>query len=131
MILTNKHLLIHPSGKMEWVELHRMRQFDDIYCGDYAYDLREIYRALGVDFFEQVSLVLPGIVILIDEIGKLRNPPQPHNELASRLYGGYQFGDDIVGPALFFRKIGPDIAPLEPADEARLSLFLGVSLPEK
>lgn len=130
-MLTDKHLLIHPSGKMEWVELHRKRRYDDIYCGDYAYDLHEIYRVLGVDFFEQVSLCLPGIVILIDEIGKLRTPPQPHNELASRLYGGYQFGYDIVGPALFFKCIGPDIYPLDAADEARLSLFLGAKLPEK
>lgn len=130
-MLTNKHLLIHPSGKMEWVELHRERRYDDIYCGDYAYDLLEIYRVLGVEFFEQVSLKLPGIVILIDEVGKIRTPPQPHNELASRLYGGYEFGDDIVGPALFFKQVGPDIAPLDRADEARLSLFLGVKLPEK
>lgn len=130
-MLTNKHLLIHPSGQMEWVELHRERRYDVIYCGDYAYDLHEIYRVLGIEFFEQVSLKLPGIVILIDEIGKVRTPPQEHNELASRLYGGYQFGDDIVGPALFFRRVGPDIAPLLPSDEARLSLFLGVKLPEK
>lgn len=74
-MLTDKHLLIHPSGKMEWVELHRVRRYDDIYCGNYAYDLNEIHRVLGIDFFEQVSLILPGLVILIDEIGKLRNPP--------------------------------------------------------
>ena len=130
-MLTNKHLLIHPSGKMEWVELHRERRYDDIFCGYYAYDLREIYRVLGVDFFERVSLKLPGIVILIDKVGKIRTPPQPHNELASRLYGGYEFGDDIVGPALFFKCIGPNIYPLDRADEACLSLFLGVKLPEK
>lgn len=130
-MLTDKHLLIHPSGEIEWVELHRARRYDDIYCGDYAYDLHEIYRVLGVDFLEQVSLCLPGIVILIDEIGKLRTPPQAHNELASRLYGGYQFGDDIVGPALFFKRIGCSIAPLDPADEALLSLYLGMELPEK
>ena len=31
-----KHLVIYPSGKMEWIELHRERKFDDIYEGDYA-----------------------------------------------------------------------------------------------
>ena len=129
--MVNKHLVIYPSGKMEWVDLYRERKFDDIYCGDYAYDLNEIYRIIGADFFEQVSLQLPGIVILIDECGKIKTPPQEHNELASRLYGGYQFGDDIVGPAIFFKRIGPNIYPLYPADEARLSLFLGVNLPEK
>lgn len=127
----DKHLVIYPSGEMKWVELHRARMFDDIYCGDYAYDLNDIYRVIGADFFEQVSLLLPGIVILIDECGKIKTPPQEHNELASRLYGGYQFGDDIVGPAIFFKQIGPNIYPLEPVDEARLSLFLGVKLPDK
>lgn len=130
-MVSDKHLLLHPSGEMEWVELHRERRYDDIYCGDYAYDLNEIYRVLGIDFFEQVSLLVPGIVILIDEEGKLRNPPQAHNELASRLYGGYQFGDYIVGPALFFKRIGCSIYPLDSADEARLSLYLGVKLPDK
>lgn len=129
--MVNKHLVIYPSGKMEWVELRRERKYDDIYCGNYAYDLNEIYRIIGADFFEQVSLQLPGIVILIDECGKIKYPPQAHNELASRLYGGYQFGDDIVGPAIFFKCIGPNIYPLDSADEARLSLFLGVKLPEK
>lgn len=130
-MLTDKHLLIHPSGDMEWVELHRVRRYDDIYCGDYAYDLGEICRAINADFFEHVSLRIPGIAILIDEVGKVFDPPKAHNELASRLYGGYEFGDDIVGSALFFKQIGPNIAPLEPSDEARLSLFLGVKLPEK
>ena len=130
-MLTNKHLLIHPSGKMEWVELHRERRYDDLDCGDYAYDLNEIYRAINAEFFEQVSLCIPGIVILIDEVGKVIDPPKEHNELASRLYGGYEFGDDIVGPALFFKQIGPNIYPLDRADEARLELFLGVRLPEK
>lgn len=129
--MVNKHLVIYPSGKMEWVELHRERKFDDIYCGDYAYDLNQICRIIGADLFEHVSTLLPGIAILIDECGKIKTPAQDHNELASRLYGGYQFGDDIVGPAIFFKCIGPNIYPLDPADEARLSLFLGVNLPEK
>lgn len=130
-MLTYKHLLIHPSGKMEWIELHRVRRYDDIYFGDYAYDLNEIYRAIDAKFFELVSLRIPGIVILIDEVGKVIDPPKAHNEFVSRLYGGYEFGDDIVGSALFFKQIGPNIYPLEPVDEARLSLFLGVALPDK
>lgn len=127
----DKHLVIYPSGEMKWIDLHRVRKYDDIYCGNYAYDLNEICQIIGADFFEQVSLQLPGIVILIDECGKIKFPPQEHNELASRLYGGYQFGDDIVGPAIFFKMIGPNIYPLAPVDEARLSLFLGVKLPDK
>ena len=126
-----KHLLIHPSGEMEWVELDRERRYDDIYEGEYAYNLNQIYQHLDCFCFEQVSLRLPDIVILIDECGKISFPPREHNELASRLYGGYPLYDDIVGPALFFRREGPNIRPLLPYDEARLSLFLGVELPDK
>ena len=126
-----KNLVIYPSGKMEWVELDYNRRYDDIYCGDYAYDLKQIHRIIGCDMIEQVSLCLPNIVIFIDEIGKVKFPAQQHNELVSRLYGGYAFGDNIVGPAVFFRQVGPNVCPLLPADEARLSLFLGVELPDK
>ena len=56
-------------------------------------------------------------------------PAQEHNELVSRLYGGYAFGDDIVGPAIFFRQEGPNLCPLQPVDVAKLSLCLGVPLP--
>ncbi len=126
-----KHLLIEPSGKMSWVELDRERKYDDIYEGEYGYDLDQIYRILDCGCLEQVSLWLPDIVILIDECGKVTYPPREHNELASRLYGGYPLYDDIVGPALFFRREGPSICPLLPADEAKLSLFLGVNLPDK
>lgn len=126
-----KHLVIYPSGDMKWVDLDFERRFDDIYEGEFAHDIDQIYDVLQCDCFEQVSLRIPGIVILVDESGKIKSPPRSHNELASRLYGGYEFGDDIVGPALFFRQAGPNLIPLLPADEARLSLFLGVRLPEK
>ena len=126
-----KNLVIYPSGKLEWVELEYNRNFDDIYNGAYAYELDELYRIIGCDWVEQVSLRIPGIVILIDESGKIKTPAQKHNELVSRLYGGYAFGDDIVGPAIFFRQEGPNLCPLHPSDEAKLSLFLGVPLPGK
>lgn len=126
-----KNLVIYPSGKLEWVELDYNRRYDDIFEGEYAYDLDQIYRIIGCDCVEQVSLRIPGVVILIDESGKIKYPAQQHNELVSRLYGGYAFGDDIVGPAIFFRQEGPNLCPLHLADEARLSLFLGVQLPEK
>ena len=124
-----KHLVIYPSGKLEWVELDYNRRYDDIYEGEYAYELDQIHRILGCDCVEQVSLRIPGVVILIDESGKIKESPRLHNELVSRLYGGYAFGADIVGPAIFFRQEGPNIRPLLPADEVKLSLCLGVPLP--
>lgn len=129
--MKEKHLLIHPSGNMEWVELDRERKYDDIYEGEYGYDLDQIDNMLQSDLFENVFSVLPGVVFLVDESGKIKDPPKEHNELASRLYGGYRFGDNIVGPALFFRLEGPNLVPLSSADEARISLFLGVQLPDK
>lgn len=126
-----KHLLIHPSGDMEWVDLDHERKYDDLYEGEYAYDLHQIYSILDCFCVEQVSLRIPDIVILIDECGKVTYPLREHNELASRLYGGYPLYGDIVGPALFFRREGPNICPLLPSDEAKLSLFLGVQLPDK
>lgn len=126
-----KHLVIYPSGELKWVGLELNRRYDDIYEGDWAYDLDQIHAVIGCDCFEQVSLRIPGIVILIDESGKIKTPPQQHNVLVSQLYGGYEFGDDIVGPAIFFRQQGPNIVPLLPSDESLLSLFLGVKLPEK
>lgn len=126
-----KHLLIHPSGDLEWVELDRQRKYNDIYEGEYAYNLHQIDDLLGSDLFENVYSVIPGVVFLVDESGKLKNPPKQHNELASRLYGGYRFGDNIVGSALFFRIEGSNLAPLTLADEARISLCLGVLLPDK
>ena len=126
-----KHLLIEPSGDISWVELDMRRRYDDIYEGEYAYDLNQIYSVLDCGCVETVSLGIPDLVVLIDECGKITFPPRPHNELVSRLYLGYPFYDDIVGPALFFRREGPNIGPLLPSDEAKLSLFLGVVLPGK
>ena len=126
-----KQLVCYPSGTLEWVELDYERRYDDIYEGEYAYDLDQLYEIIGCDCVEQVSLHIPGIVILIDECGKVKCPARPHNELVSRLYGGYAFGDNIVGPAIFFRQVGPNFCPLASVDEARLSLCLGVALPDK
>lgn len=126
-----KNLVIYPSGKLEWIELDYDRRYDDIYEGSYAYDLEQLYRIIGCDCVEQVSSFLPGIVFLIDESGKIKTPAKAHNELVSRLYGGYYFGDNIVGPAIFFKQVGPNLCPLNSVDEAKLSLALGVPLPGK
>lgn len=123
----DKYLVIFPSGELRWVELssgrRRLDQMDEI---------------IGCDCVEQVRTVIPGICIVIDESGKIKSPPQPHNELASRLYYGYHVGaDNIVGPAVVcaLRPTGPyqelDWFPLDPAELARLSLYLGVKIPDK
>ena len=126
-----KHLTIYPSGEMKWVALHRKRIFDDVCCGQYSYDLDDIYKVIGCDCVETVSLRIENIVILIDESGKVKSPPQVHNQLVSKLYGGYLWGDYIAGPAIFFRSVGSWLEPLLPSDEDFFSLLLGVELPNK
>lgn len=81
--------------------------------------------------------IIPGIVILIDESGKMKTLPQAHNELASRLYAGYLYGfDNIVGPAIVcaMRPTPPmcehDLFPLCARELQQLSVILGVHLPE-
>lgn len=83
-----KYLCIYPSGKVQWIAL------------DPAHRLDELHRIIGCSCVEQVRTTLKDIVIIIDDSGKIKDPPQPHNELASRLYAGWLYGDDIVGPAV-------------------------------
>lgn len=136
--MTEKHLLFDPSGKISWILLDRKPNFGPVYNGDLALDLNQIRDWIGCSCLEQVRTVLYDLVLVIDESGKIKDPPQQHNELASKLYAGYHAGvDNIVGPAIVMalRRSGPygeeDWYPLSDADLARLSLFLGVKLPDK
>lgn len=130
-----KHLMIYPSGDLCWVEVER-KPYE--WIEGEGLDQSRLHELIGCNFLEQVRTVLPNIVLVIDESGKLKSPPQAHNELASRLYLGYINGvEDIVGPALIcsLRPCEPygeyDWSELSPADIARLSLFLGVVIPDK
>lgn len=135
--MVEKHLLISPSGEISWIDLDRSPNYGPVYNGDPALNFDQIYSIIGCSCVEQVRTVLPDIVLVVDESGKLKDPPQSHNELASRLYYGYHVGfDDICGPALVMRirRSGPygeeDWSSLDPADLAKLPLFLGVELPD-
>lgn len=132
--MTESHLMIYPSGELRWVEIER-KPYE--WIEGEGLDQHRLHELIGCDCLEQVRTVLQDIVLVIDESGKIKSPPQAHNELASRLYYGYQIGmDDIVGPALVcsLRPTEPygemDWFPLAPVDLARLSLFLGVELPD-
>lgn len=125
--MADKYLVISTSGDLRWVELSSgPRRLD------------QMHEVIGCSCVEQVRTVIPGICIVIDESGKIKTPPQPHNELASRLYYGFLVGaDNIVGPAVVcaLRPTGPyhelDWFPLDPAELAKLSLYLGVQIPDK
>lgn len=130
--MSEKYLRIDPSGVISWIELDRVPY--DWTDGD-GISLDQIYAAIGCTCMEQVYTMIPDIVILIDESGKIKDPPQQHNAIASRLYAGYAYGDDIVGPAIVcaLRRTGPlnelDLFPLNQVELAKLSLFLGEPIP--
>lgn len=136
--MKEKYLRIDPSGELSWIELERLPRHDDVFCCAEAIRISDLYPVLDCDFIEIVRTVLPGIVIVIDDAGKLLFPPKPHNDLASRLYAGWLCGrDNIVGIAVVFaeRPFEPlgelDLFPLSSSEESLLSLALGVCIPDK
>lgn len=132
--MSERLLKIDPSGEISWVSIDRKPYNWTV--GD-GFSLNQIYAAIDCSCVEQVRTVLPGIVLLVDESGRIKDPPKPHNEIASRLYAGWISGwDDIVGSALIcaLRPVPPlmehDWCVLNHAELLKLSLFLGVELPE-
>ena len=117
--MKEKYLKINPSGTLEWIELDRLPRHNDIYCGAEAISVRDLHPVIGCSCVEQVSTIIPGVVIMVDESGKIKDPPQPINHKACHLYAGSAYGDYIHGPAVVFslRRTPPygelDIFPLE------------------
>ena len=133
--MTEKYLRLDPSGKISWIQIDRVPYSCTDGCGP---SLDQMHAAIGCSCVEQVRTIIRNVVIVVDERGRIKDPPQCHNELASRLYLGWLRGmDDIVGPAIVFslRPCGPynelDLFPLDQAELNALSLLLGVELPEE
>lgn len=133
--MIEKYLRIDPSGEITWIQIDCVHYS---WCDADGLCLDQVHAAIGCDCMEQVRTVIPGIVLLIDESGKIKDPPQRHNEVASRLYYGFLIGkDDIVGPAIVaaLRPTEPfgdrDLFPLNQVELAILSLCLGVELPDQ
>lgn len=95
--------------------------------------LRAWYDSLDCDCVEHVRTMIPGIALLVDESGKMKDPQKPLNSKASRLYPGTFYGDPIVGHAIIcsigYRNGEPDIVP--PTDDAlrKLSRLTGWKIP--
>ena len=109
-----KYLVIEPCGEMRWIQTERKQL------------MQTFYAAIGCDCFETVRTMVPDVILIVDESGKVKTPPQEHNERASQLYRGYMIsGDDIAGPAIL-ASIGPvngemDIVPLNDLAFRRLT----------
>ena len=135
--MLEKYLCIEPSGELRWIELERKPRFSPVYDGQEAISFKDLYPILDCSCCEQVRTCLRDIVILVDESGRIKTPPKPHNELASRLYLGWHFaGNDIVGTAVVFalRPTPPygewDLFPLTDVQELQLAQLIG-KLPPK
>ena len=111
-----RYLVIEPSGELRWIHTEREQL------------LQTFYAAIGCDCIETVGTVVPNIYMIVDESGKIKTPPQEHNERASRLYAGYMNwsrANNIAGPAIL-ASIGivngePDIVPLNELALRRLT----------
>lgn len=62
--------------------------------------LEGLHKALECDCVESVRTVLPGILLIVDESGKVKTPPKELNLYASMLYGGFIHGEYIAGDAM-------------------------------
>lgn len=131
---TDQYLRIDPSGEITWINIDRVPYS---WCEAEGISLDQVHQHIGCSCVEQVRTVLPGIVLLVDESGRIKTPPQRHNEIASRLYRGWLLGmDNIVGPVIVCaeRPTEPlgerDLFPLSSAELSKLSLCLGVELPD-
>lgn len=84
-----KYIVIYPDGNTEWMET----EHDQL--------VKTCYKVIGCDCVESVCTIIPDVCLIVDESGKIKDPPQPHNDLASSFYRGcYLAGDNIVGPAV-------------------------------
>ena len=117
-----KYLVLNPDGRMKWIHT----KHKDI-CATFR-------QAIGCEMLENVSLPY-GFCCVVDEFGKVRQDPQPVNQLASRFYPGTMFGDPLVGPVVFCR-IGlfegePDWLPLTKNQLSIVELVTGKRVPDE
>lgn len=115
-----RYLCIYPDGSLKWI-LVAPKNLCSAFC-----------KAIGCDWLENVYTVLPDIVIIVDEVGKVKQNPQRLNPIASKLYAGTHYGDPIVGPAvvaaIHIRDGESDWVPLTVPELIKLQNFLQIDL---
>ena len=80
------------------------------------------YSIIECQSIEVVPTILPGVVLIIDEEGKLFDGWQKKiNQVATVLYGSSC--DCIVGNAIVCMQSGENLIPISSADAARLRSF--------
>lgn len=84
--------------------------------------LHACYTAICCRTIQTAPTVIRGIVLVIDEEGKLFDGWEHRiNKIATVLYGSYS--DVIVGDAILARVAGEELVPLTTADIDRLRRF--------
>lgn len=123
--MTEQYLVIEPSGEVRWEEIRREALLD------------RLHEIIDCDCVEQVRTIIPDLVLIVDESGRVKTPPKEHNELCSWLYMGWIVGvDDIVGTAVLatLKPVGPyhelDWFTITDRQKAFL-LSLGFEIPDK
>ena len=91
------YLVVEPDRSVRWELV------------DHDGWLDRLYQIIGCDCVESVRTVDPGLLLIIDESGRLKDPPKQHNRGASNFYLGWlrmrQAPWDIVGTALFAAEV--------------------------
>lgn len=83
--------------------------------------LQACYRAIDCDCIEVVQTVIRGLIMIVDESGKLKDGWQAkHNIVATTLYGRYGLVDPIVGDVILARVQNDEIVPLTSSDIERV-----------
>ena len=115
-----RYLCIYPDGFLKWI------------LADPNHLCDAFRKAIGCDWLENVYTILRDIVIIVDEVGKVKSNPQRLNPIASRLYAGTPYGDPIVGPAvvaaIHLRDGESDWVPLTVPELIKLQNFLQIDL---
>ena len=86
--MPDRYLGINPDGSLFWI------------LTDNDHRLDHFRKFIRCNWLENVYTKLPEIAIIVDEVGKVKQDPQPFNCLASMLYRGSEFGDFIYGPVI-------------------------------
>lgn len=91
-----KCILIKTNLEFEVVELPEDDTFND-----------EVYKLLDCECWEGVPGAF-GTYLMLDESGKIKNPPKQENLLASSLYTRSKFGIDVLAGDVLVSTIGID-----------------------
>lgn len=90
---TGYYLVLEPDCSMHWELIEHENCLD------------RLYEIIGCDCVESVHTVEPDLLMIIDESGRIKNPPQSHNRAASNFYLGWLRMRcapwDIVGTVVF------------------------------